>query len=96
MRKPSIPAVVPSHVNIVSQSAVVRGAAIRGLEGIAPRVKYARRHYGISVTYLFREGVDPEDTAYTDNWDNSRRCRDRMCWIISKVGFHIFFSIFTI
>ncbi|THV47569.1 hypothetical protein BGAL_0302g00120 [Botrytis galanthina] len=37
------------------QSAVVRGAALRGLEGIAPRVKQIRRHYGICLGKPFRE-----------------------------------------
>ncbi|KAF7905182.1 uncharacterized protein EAF01_005703 [Botrytis porri] len=37
------------------QSAVVRGAALRGLEGIAPRVKQVRRHYGVCLGKVFRE-----------------------------------------
>ena len=90
MRKLIISAVILLRVNIVSQSAVVRGAAIRGLEGIAPRVKHARRHYGINLASPFREGIDPEDTAYTDDWDNSKLCGDRMHWLISKVSFNIF------
>ena len=95
MRKPIISTNVPSHINIASQSAVVRGAAIRGLEGIAPRVKHARRHYGINLLFPFREGIDPEDTVCTTEWDNLKRCRDRMSWLISKVSFDILFSVLT-
>ncbi|KAH8808655.1 Hsp70 family protein-like protein [Xylogone sp. PMI_703] len=66
------------------QSAVVCGAALRGLEGIAPRVKYARRHYGISLNFPFREGIDPEEKAFFDEWDDTKRCMHRMQWLISK------------
>jgi hypothetical protein len=69
-----------------SQSAVVRGAALRGLEGIAPRVKHARRHYGISLGMPFRAGIDPEESAYLDSLDDSKLCRGRMQWLISKVS----------
>ena len=62
------------------------GAALRGLEGIAPRIKHVRRHYGISLRMDFREGIDPEDNAYYDLLDNKRKmCRSRMEWLISKV-----------
>lgn len=74
-----------SHTNTFSQSAVVLGAALRGLEGIAPRVKHARRHYGIALHMPFRDGIDPEDKVYTNPWDNTKRCSDRMEWLISKV-----------
>lgn len=75
-----------AHTDAFSQSAVVLGAALRGLEGIAPRVKHARRHYGIVVHMPFREGIDPEDKAFTSPWDNTKRCNDRMIWLISKVS----------
>jgi hypothetical protein len=69
-----------------SQSAVVRGAALRGLEGIAPRMKHVRRHYGIRLGLDFREGIDPEDNAYFDSLDSDRKlCSGRMQWLISKV-----------
>ncbi|KAH7411293.1 Hsp70 family protein-like protein [Cadophora sp. MPI-SDFR-AT-0126] len=66
------------------QAAVVLGAALRGLEGIAPRMKQARRHYGISLNKSFREGIDPPDLARYDDWDNSKRCSGRMVWLINK------------
>ncbi len=71
---------------ILSQAAVVRGAALRGLEGTAPRIKYARRHYGIQLGMKFREGIDPEEDAYISLLDNTKRCAGRMKWLISKVG----------
>jgi hypothetical protein len=67
------------------QSAVVRGAALRGLEGIAPRMKRARRHYGIEVGFYFREGTDPEELAYIDDFD-VKRCDGRVAWLIAKAS----------
>ncbi|OBT74407.1 hypothetical protein VF21_06831 [Pseudogymnoascus sp. 05NY08] len=73
--------VCPEH----PQAAVVQGAALRGLEGIAPRVKRARYHYGFSISDDFREGIDPKDCAYFSSFDDKRKlCSDRMCWLISK------------
>ena len=64
----------------------MQGAALRGLEGIAPRVKRARYHYGFSISDDFREGIDPKDYAYFSLFDDKRKlCNDRMCWLISKV-----------
>jgi hypothetical protein len=71
---------------LLSQSAVVRGAALRGLEGIAPRMKHVRRHYGIELTMPFREGIDPEEKHFFDRMDNGKRCRRRMEWLISKAS----------
>ncbi|RFU34080.1 hypothetical protein B7463_g2225, partial [Scytalidium lignicola] len=67
------------------QAAVVQGAALRGLEGIAPRVKHARRHYGFCISNAFREGIDPEAYAYfSDFYENKKLCINRMWWLISK------------
>jgi len=71
---------------LLSQSAVVRGAALRGLEGIAPRMKHVRRHYGIELAKPFREGIDPEEKHFFDRMDNRKRCRSRMEWLISKAS----------
>lgn len=67
------------------QSAVVRGAALRGLEGIAPRMKQSRRHYGVGLNDAFREGIDPEENSYFDDFQNQKFCRHRVKWLISKV-----------
>lgn len=69
---------------LFSQAAVVRGAALRGLEGLAPRIKHARRHYGIDLSMNFRESVDPESRSYLSKLDNRKLCSGRMRWFISK------------
>ncbi|KAH8766958.1 Hsp70 family protein-like protein [Hyaloscypha sp. PMI_1271] len=67
------------------QAAVVQGAALRGLEGISPRVKYARRHYGFEIASDFREGIDSEIDAFFSRFDENRKlCRNRILWLISK------------
>ncbi|KAF7896081.1 hypothetical protein EAF00_006096 [Botryotinia globosa] len=66
------------------QSAVVRGAALRGLEGIAPRAKQLRRHYGICLGLPFREGIDSEEDSYIDPWNDEKMCGQRMRWLILK------------
>jgi hypothetical protein len=66
---------------------VVRGAALRGLEGIAPRIKRARRHYGFSISKLFREGIDPEETAYIHDFDDLKYCGGRVEWLIAKARY---------
>ena len=68
------------------QSAVVRGAALRGLEGIAPRMKRARRHYGFKIAMPFREGIDPEDNAFIRNFDGLKYCEGRVEWLIAKAS----------
>jgi len=45
-------------------SAVVRGAAVRGLDGSMVIAKRAKRCYGIGVHQEFREGVDREEDSF--------------------------------
>ncbi|KAG4415113.1 hypothetical protein IFR04_011750 [Cadophora malorum] len=66
------------------QSAVVRGAALRGLEGVVPRIKKARRHYGVGLNCPFEEGVDLESLGYIDEWDGRKLCLNRVVWMVSK------------
>lgn len=73
-------------LTFLSQAAVVRGAALRGLEGLAPTKKYARRHYGVSAGKIFRENIDPEYLSYMSTYDNQKCCDGRMSWMISKVS----------
>lgn len=68
------------------QSAVVRGAALRGLEGIAPRIKRARRHYGYSISMPFREGTDPEELGWISDFNDVKYCRGRVKWLIAKAS----------
>jgi hypothetical protein len=65
-----------------SQAAIVKGAALRGLEGLKPSITIATRHYGWSVGIRFREGIDDEKNSYIDQFDNLKRCRGRMKWVI--------------
>ncbi|OBT74750.1 hypothetical protein VF21_06621 [Pseudogymnoascus sp. 05NY08] len=67
------------------QSAVVRGAALRGLEGMAPRMKRSRRHYGVGLNMPFREGKDPEGKSFRDRFEDQKYCLDRVEWLISKL-----------
>lgn len=69
------------------QAAVVRGAALRGLEGLAPRMKQARRHYGYSCSRIFREGIDPEEKGYISRFSGRKYCGGMMDWMIAKVQF---------
>ncbi|KAF7191493.1 Heat shock protein SSA4 [Pseudocercospora fuligena] len=80
LRNGNIDVVCPAH----PQAAIVRGAALRGLLGMAPRKKRCRRHYGISLGLPFREGVDPQDLAYVDTWTGEKRCSKRMIWLFNK------------
>lgn len=76
----------PHSLTTWSQSAVVRGAALRGLEGVTPRIKKARRHYGIGLNWTFEEGVDPESLGFIDEWDGRKLCMNRIVWMVSKVS----------
>ncbi|KAK0647227.1 Chaperone protein DnaK [Lasiodiplodia hormozganensis] len=66
------------------QAAVVKGAALRGLESLVPLHRKARRHYGFVVNKPFRPGVDPEDYGFIDEFSMEKVCRERMDWVIRK------------
>lgn len=68
------------------QAAVVRGAAIRGLEGTMPSKLICRRHYGFTWGLPFRPGIDDERHAYQgfDLGFGSKYCAGHMNWIIGK------------
>ena len=74
-----------NHSN-VSQSAVVKGAALRGLEGTKPRRTYCRFHYGYLAMTEFREGLDDEKDAVIDQFYRTKLCSNRMIWFIKKVS----------
>ena len=67
-----------------SQSAIVRGAALRGLEGRKSRRTYARFHYGYAALFSFREGIDREEFEDYDEFDGEKKCL-QMRWFIEKV-----------
>lgn len=47
-----------------SQAAIVRGAAIRGLEGTTPSTLICRRHYSFQMGVHFKDGVHNEKNEY--------------------------------
>jgi hypothetical protein len=49
-------------------------------------MKRARRHYGIGVGKKFREGTDPEELAYIDEFGNIKMCHGRVAWLIAKAS----------
>ncbi|KAK7539979.1 hsp70-like protein [Phyllosticta citribraziliensis] len=71
------------------QAAVVRGAALRGLEGIRPVTRLARCHYGYSVNQEFRQGIDLESHSYFDRFDGAKMCRHRVDWRFAKARFNL-------
>ncbi|OCT47560.1 Hsp70 family protein [Cladophialophora carrionii] len=66
------------------QAAIVKGAALRGLEGIRPQAIIARRNYGWSWGEAFREGIDDEANAYTHKFDGRKMCKGKMHWAVLK------------
>ncbi|KAF1844825.1 actin-like ATPase domain-containing protein [Cucurbitaria berberidis CBS 394.84] len=66
------------------QAAIARGAALRGLDSVAPIRRRSRRHYGLVSTDAFREGIDPESSSEIDMWTGDKRCTARMYWAIAK------------
>jgi hypothetical protein len=69
-----------------SQAAIVKGAALRGLEGLKPTTTISRRHYGWSWDEPFREGIDDEKNGYIDVYNGEKMCRGKMHWPIKKVS----------
>ncbi|OCK81694.1 actin-like ATPase domain-containing protein [Lepidopterella palustris CBS 459.81] len=68
-------------------SAVVRGAVIKGLEQGAQDLVYmrkCRRSYGISVSEPFSEYKHAKDDEYIDPFDNKKKAKDQMTWLIKK------------
>lgn len=68
------------------QAAIVRGAALRGLVGIAPRKRRCRRHYGFLISRPFQAGIDPAEDAFIDPYDGIKMCKNQMLWLAAKVS----------
>jgi hypothetical protein len=66
-------------------SSVVRGACVRGLEGNMVLAKKARRCYGVEVHQPFREGIDKEEKAFTDDV-GGKRAPGYVHWLVKKVS----------
>ncbi|KAF2171506.1 hypothetical protein M409DRAFT_18620 [Zasmidium cellare ATCC 36951] len=74
------PVVSPEH----PETAIVRGAALRGLQGAILYERRSNRHYGFLVSMPSREGIDPSSAAVFDNLTGNKTCSGRMQWFISK------------
>ncbi|KAK7526421.1 hsp70-like protein [Phyllosticta citriasiana] len=66
-----------------SQTCIMKGAAIRGLLGMKPTYRVARRHYGFGVSLPFREGKDPPEDAWYDD-EGDKMCYRRVHWLVRK------------
>jgi hypothetical protein len=75
-----------SSDNTHRQATIVKGAALRGLEGIKPTKKRCRRHYGFRIAEKFREGIDPEEDAFRDEFDGTKYCSGMTRWQITKAS----------
>lgn len=64
-------------------SAVVRGAAIRGLDGSMVLSKRAKRSYGIAVHQAFREGIDNEAKSFICPL-KGKRAEDYIDWVVRR------------
>jgi hypothetical protein len=66
-------------------TAVVRGAVLRGLEGVELVVsRKSRRHYGVYARTPFDASVHPPDCKEWDSLEGSWKAADRMTWYIKK------------
>ncbi|KAK3368365.1 hypothetical protein B0H63DRAFT_514992 [Podospora didyma] len=68
------------------QTAVVTGAALRGLFGLKPTSRICRRHYGYSLLMPFRHGIDDVSTMYTSPWDDKLYSIGRLKWVAKKAS----------
>ncbi|KAJ5673177.1 hypothetical protein N7507_002304 [Penicillium longicatenatum] len=66
------------------QASVVKGAALRGLNGMKPEKRKCRLHYGFKINKNFRESIDPQWRSVPAEWDGRKLCSDRMVWLIAK------------
>jgi hypothetical protein len=67
------------------QAAIVKGAAVRGLEGLRPSQRRCRRHYGFTIATEYQPG-DPEDECFTDSYYNTKFRKGGLEWPIKKVS----------
>jgi hypothetical protein len=80
---------VPSSfiTNIIRRwSAVVRGAACKGMEGdhLAVVKRKSRRHYGTSCNRLFKYRVHRESDSYIDEYTGEKWANNQMSYLIKK------------
>lgn len=68
------------HLSPRAWSAVVRGAAIRGLYGSLVLSRRAKRAYGIGIHQPFREGIDKEEDAWICPIKKDKRAGGYVFW----------------
>ncbi|KAL1390091.1 hsp70-like protein [Phyllosticta capitalensis] len=66
------------------QGAIMKGAVIRGLEGLKPNVRISRHHYGFGISLPFREGKDRPEDMWVGSFDRQKMAYNRMCWALKK------------
>ncbi|EFR01012.1 hypothetical protein MGYG_04014 [Nannizzia gypsea CBS 118893] len=66
------------------QTAIVKGAALRGLWGLQATTKRCRRHYGFDWSINFRDGIDNERDAYIHEFTGKKVVGGIMKWMIAK------------
>jgi hypothetical protein len=77
---------VATFPNSSRWSAVVRGAAAKGLEGDHRAVlkRKSRRHYGTGVSEPFRYRKHTASDAYIDDYTGATYARNQMSYLIKK------------
>ena len=70
---------------IFSWSAIVRGAALRGLEGSKVPVVRCRRHYGYTIERKFDDFKDSRDVDSTYEDQGALMVKGVMSWFYNKV-----------
>ncbi|KAH7396593.1 Hsp70 family protein [Phaeosphaeria sp. MPI-PUGE-AT-0046c] len=68
-------------------SAIVRGAAVKGLEGDGRtpiKNRKCRRHYGTDCTSLFVSGKHREGDSYICPYTGGKRAANQMSWLLRK------------
>ncbi|KAK7514986.1 uncharacterized protein IWZ02DRAFT_372593 [Phyllosticta citriasiana] len=68
------------------QGAIMKGAVIRGLEGLKPNVRISRQHYGFGISLPFRDGKDRPEDMWIGSFDRQRMAYNRMCWALKKAS----------
>ena len=66
------------------QTAVVRGAAIRGLGGIMVKSRRCRRHYGFQLDLPYDPNVDDVRHKYVSQFNGKSLTRGTMVWKVKK------------
>lgn len=68
-----------------SWSAISRGAALRGFEGVIVGKRKCQRHYGIEIGVPFRDG-DPPESMWENKFENEKVTTTGIEWHVAKVS----------